>query len=206
MGNRWATLDAQPDTFFAIFTCEIMAAKHQTSPKALVAARRREASKPGRQKQSGRGSGLTPRVRQAIDRLVFGDEAQPTAIVRLMDAATFAGLQPRALRVAMLKPAVDAYYQRQMIALRNGERAASLRTIAEIRDDPALKGNAAGATARLKAAERLLYDPPGQSVQVNVGVAVQATVTPGYVIDLTPEDEEERRAALVIEGEVQRRA
>ncbi|WP_068951547.1 hypothetical protein [Pararhizobium polonicum] len=160
-----------------------MAANHGTSPKALTAARRREASKPGRDKAAGRGSGLTPRVRQAIDRLVFGDDNDRAAIVRLEDAASFAGITSRALRAAMLKPAVDGYYQQQMIALRNGERAASIRTIANIRDDPKLMDNAAGATARLKAAERLAFDPPGQNINVNVGVHTNA-VTPGYVIDL----------------------
>ncbi|MFP5078616.1 hypothetical protein ACLE20_15025 [Rhizobium sp. YIM 134829] len=172
-----------------------MAANHSTSPKALTAARRREAAKPGRDKMIGRGSGLTPRVRQAIDRLVFGDETDRTAVIRLGDAAASVGITSRALRAAMLKPAVDSYYQQQMVALRNGERAASIRTIAEIRDDPALKGNAAGATARLKAATALAFDPPG-APQVNVQLNTMTQVTPGYVIDLR----RERREPIEHEG------
>lgn len=163
-----------------------MAIRLDADPKALTAARRREASKPGRNKASGRGSGLTPRVKRAIELLVFGDEHECTAIMRLQDAADLAGIKARALRYAMLKPAVDAFYQQQLISLRNGERAASLRTLAEIRDDPKLKENAAGATARIKAAERLAFDQPGQQVTINTQVNVNgAPVTPGYVIDLT---------------------
>lgn len=159
-----------------------MPTRHDYDPTALTAARRREAAKRSG-KQTGRGSGLTPRVKLAIDLLVFGDESDLTAVMRLPDASARAQLTPRALRAAMLKPAVDAYYQRQMVALRNGERAASIRTIAAIRDDATLKGNAAGATARLKAAASLAFDPPG-AAQVSVQVNTNTTVTPGYMIRL----------------------
>ncbi len=159
-----------------------MAVRHDADPKALMAARRREAAKPGRQKASGRGSGLTPRVKQAIELIVFGDDLGPAT--RQKEAAERVGMGISSLRAALAKPAVDAYYRQQLTLYRNGERAQSLRTMAEIRDDPSLKGNAAGATARLKAAERLAFDQPGQAVNVNVGVDVSVT-TPGYVIDLT---------------------
>ncbi len=159
-----------------------MATRHDADPKALMAARRREAAKPGRQKTSGRGSGLTPRVKQAIELIVYGDDLGPAT--RQKEAAERVGMGLSSLRAALAKPAVDAYYRQQLALYRNGERAQSLRTMAEIRDDPALKGNAAGATARLKAAERLAFDQPGQAVNVNVGVDVSVT-TPGYVIDLT---------------------
>ncbi len=162
-----------------------MAVRHDADPKALMAARRREAAKPGRQKSSGRGSGLTPKVRKAIEALVFDDSLAPAT--RLKEAAERIGIGVSSLRTAMLKPAVDAYYRQQLALYRNGERAQSLRTLAEIRDDPRLKGSAAGATAQIKAAERLAFDQPGQAVNVNVGVDVSVT-TPGYVIDLTEPD------------------
>lgn len=158
-----------------------MAIRHDADPKALMAARRREATKPGRQKMSGRGSGLTPRVKQAIELIVFGDDLGPAT--RQKEAAERVGLSERGLRLALTKPAVDAFYKQQIALYRNGERAQSLRTLAEIRDDPKLKGNAAGATARIKAAERLAFDQPGQTSQTNIQVNVDGRqVTPGYVI------------------------
>ncbi|MGO7424922.1 hypothetical protein ACCT09_35240, partial [Rhizobium ruizarguesonis] len=88
-----------------------------------------------------------------------------------------------------------------LAALRNGERAASIRTIAQIRDDTALKATAAGQNVRLKAADTLAFDRP--ETQVNVQVNNTVNVTPGYVIriggskgrsppaiDATPVDDE----------------
>ncbi|MGK9282331.1 hypothetical protein [Sinorhizobium meliloti] len=162
-----------------------MATRHDYDPKALTAARRRELTKPGRAKMGGRGSGLTPRVKKAIEALVHGLDPDRTLAVTIEQAAELAGITGRALRTARLKPAVEAYYQQQMAALRNGLKPASLRVIEAIRDDPALKSNAAGAKVRLDAAKTLAFDPPGQSnINVNVGVGVSGT-TPGYVIDLS---------------------
>lgn len=161
-----------------------MATRHDADPQALIAARQREAVKPGRQKLAGRGSGLTPRVKQAIEFLVFGDDSGET--LRLDDAADKAGITGRTLRAALLKPAVDAFYSRQVAAYRNGERAASFRKIVEIRDDPLLGKSPAGMKVALDAAKTMAFDPPGQS-QVNVQVNNNVTVTPGYVIDLSPE-------------------
>jgi hypothetical protein len=178
-----------------------MAVRHDNSPTALVAAKAREASKRGRHKQSGRGSGLTPTVMTAIELLIFGKKDDPGAILKLEDAANAAGISGRALRAALLKPAVEHFYQKQLAALRNGERAASIRTIAQIRDDTALKATAAGQNVRLKAADTLAFDRP--ETQVNVQVNNTVNVTPGYVIriggskgrspptiDATPVDDE----------------
>ncbi|NTF62089.1 hypothetical protein G6L91_11485 [Agrobacterium rhizogenes] len=174
-----------------------MAARHDSDPKALLAARRREAAKPGRQKTSGRGSGLTPRVKQAIDLIVYGDDLGPAT--RQKEAAERVGMGISSLRAAMAKPAVDNYYRQQIALYRNGERAQSLRTLAEIRDDPVLKSNAAGATARIKAAERLAFDQPGQSQQVNVQVNSSVTVTPGYVIRIDRSKDERRQPVIAAE-------
>lgn len=163
-----------------------MAVRHDADPKALIAAKKRETSKRGRHKPSGRGSGLTPSVKEAIELLIFGKEGEPGAVLRLEDAAGAAGISGRALRAAMLKPAVEQFYQQQLAALRNGERAASIRTIAQIRDDAKLKETAAGQNVRLKAADTLAFDRPGTQIQVNTQVNVNGqAVTPGYVIDLS---------------------
>ncbi len=119
--------------------------------------------------------------------LVFGKDGEPTAIIRMKDAADAVGISSRALRAALLKPSVDAYYQQQVVALRNGERAASIRTIAEIRDDPAMKATAAGQTVRLKAADSLAFDRPGQQIINNTQINNNLSVTPGYVLDLRPD-------------------
>jgi hypothetical protein len=166
-----------------------MPTRHDADPKALLAARRREVAKPGRHKATGRGSGLTPKVKAAIEYIVFGKDG---AWFGSMEAAAeAAGISGRTLWAAMLKPAVDAFYSQQLTAYRNGQRAASIRTIAEIRDDPGLKATAAGQNVRLKAADTLAFDKPGMQV-VNHTQINNVSVTPGYVIDLTPDDDEER--------------
>lgn len=164
-----------------------MAIRHDYDPKALTAARQREAAKRDGKKLTGRGSGLTPRVRKAIEFLVHGFDEDRSLPVRLEDAANRAGISARAFRRARNLPAVDTYYQQEMTALRNGERPTSLRVIAGIRDDTALKATAAGNKVRLDAAKSLAFDQPGQQVNVNVGVGLSLE-TPGYVIRLNRKD------------------
>jgi hypothetical protein len=164
-----------------------------------MAARRREAAK-RTGKTTGRGSGLTPRIKRAIDFYVQGADDAGKPVLRQQDAAEAVGLSARALRAAMLKTPVMAYFREQCAALREGERAASIRTIAEIRDDTALKTNAAGQKVRLTAAERLAFDTPQTSVNVSVGVGVNVSgERPGYVIDLSGVD---RRAVPVTDDVV----
>lgn len=158
-----------------------MAVRHDADPKALIAARKREAAKPGRTKKAGRGSGLTPRVRQAIDFLIFGDD-NGRIFITDRDAADAAGLSVRSLRAALLKPTVEAYHRQQLVAKRNGLKALGLNTIEAVMTDPELKKTAAGAKVRVDAAKVVLVDPTG--TQVNVQVNSSLAVTPGYVIDL----------------------
>lgn len=169
-----------------------MAARHDEKPTALTAARRREATKRGPQ-SIGRRSGLTPRIRQAIDHLVFGVEGEPGAIVRMQDAAESVGLTCRALRAAWNKPAVEAYYQRQVASLRNGERAASIRKMMQIRDDETAMKSPAGMKVALDASKALAFDTPNTTVNVNHGTVININgeqERAGYVIDLTPYDDE----------------
>lgn len=160
-----------------------MAPRHDASPDALITAKKREAGKPGRTKAVGRGSGLTKRVREGIDLLVFGSDLEPKN--RLKQAAERSGISERALRAAMLKPSVDGYYKRQLAAYREGLKAVALNTVENVMTDPALMNNAAGAKVRLDAAKTALNEngPAGISVQLNT----QINVTPGYAIDLTEE-------------------
>jgi len=162
-----------------------MAARHDADPNALVAARKREASKPGRTKAVGRGSGLTRRVREGIDLLVFGSDLEPKD--RLKQAAERSGISDRALRAAMQKPSVDAYYKRQLSAYREGLKAVALNTVENVMTDPKLMTNASGAKARLEAAKITLNE--GGSGGLNIQVNTQLNVTPGYVIDLTEKSE-----------------
>lgn len=162
-----------------------MAARHDASPKALMKAREREASKPGRNKLLGRGSGLTPRVRQAVELMIYGRPGDPRARVTLKEAAETVGISERTLKAAVLKPAVMAFHQKIYEALRTGEKPASVRVIAAIRDDVTLRTTAAGQKVQLEAAKALAYEPSSHQVQVNTQVNVDGrSVTPGYVIDL----------------------
>lgn len=152
-----------------------MASKHTDHPRALTRARRK--------RPPGKRNGLTPRVRKAIEHLVFGlDDHKPAETLK--EAAEAAGITDRALRAAFLKPAVLAHYRQECKALREGERARNIRVAAEIRDDGKLKQSAAGQKVRLDAARQLDQDLYDQNAPINVGVQVNVE-TPGYVIDLS---------------------
>ncbi|NRP19902.1 hypothetical protein LPJGGPFB_03160 [Ensifer adhaerens] len=169
-----------------------MAVRHDNSPIALQRALKREAMKPGRDKNVGRGSGLTPRVRKAVELMVFGKEEDRRANVAIDDAASAVGLSARTLREALLKPAVMRFHQEMYAALRSGEKPASVRVMAAIRDDQSLRRTAAGQKVQLDAAKALAYEPVGHQVQINTQVNLNGQyVTPGYVIDLSESDERE---------------
>ncbi|KVK43565.1 hypothetical protein L901_26355 [Agrobacterium sp. D14] len=160
-----------------------MAARHDASPDALIAARQREAVKPGRQKLSGRGSGLTPKVRKAIEILISADDLNPKNMND--DAAERAGISGRALKAALQKPSVRRFMNEQIEIYREGLKAVAVRTIGDVMTDPQLKNTAAGARVRLDAAKAALIDNP--SSNINLHVNTQVNVTPGNVIDLTDE-------------------
>ena len=181
-----------------------MAPRHDASPKALIAAREREAAKPGRNKMSGRGSGLTPRIRQAVELMVYGRPDDSRARVTLKEAAETVGMTERTLKAAVLKPAVMVYHQKIYEAMRTGEKPASVRVIAAIRDDPTLRSSAAGQKVQLDAAKSLAYEPLAHQVQVNTQVNIDGrSVTPGYVIDLSRDRLERDRAERLEAEEIQ---
>ncbi len=163
-----------------------------------MSARQREAMKPGREKLSGRGSGLTPRIRQAVELMVYGRPDDSRARVTLKDAAETVGMTERTLKAAVLKPAVMAYHHKIYEAMRAGEKPASVRVIAAIRDDATLRGTAAGQKVQLDAAKALAYEPLSHAVQINTQVNIDGrSVTPGYVIDLSRDRLERDRAGRV---------
>lgn len=135
--------------------------------------------RPGRpRKGSDRSAGgLSDRVREAIDLMVWQAMKRP-------EAAAQAGIADNTLRQAFGKPAVMAYYNRAVEVLRAGERARNIHTAVEVRDDPSLRGTAAGGKARLDAAKWLHGEDGAGGVTVNVGVGLQ--VTPGYVVAPSP--------------------
>lgn len=157
-----------------------MAARHDASPDALITARQREAMKPGRQKPSGRGSGLTPKVRKAIEILISADDLNPKNMND--DAAERAGISGRALKAALQKPSVRRFMNEQIEIYREGLKAVAVRTIGDVMTHPMLKTSAAGARVRLDAAKTALIDNHGSST--NLHVNTQINVAPGYVIDL----------------------
>ena len=170
-----------------------MAARHDLSPQALEQARRRLA-RPG----TTRGTGLTPRIRKAVEAFVHGIPGLPVdQVVTRKVAADYAGIKERSFALALLKPAVDQYFHAQMKALRVGERPQNVRALVAIRDDASLKGSAAGARARVAAVAQLEVDPDVRAgINVNINSTVNVTERAGYVIDLSAHPAD---APLVIE-------
>ncbi len=170
-----------------------MAPRIDSSPDALIKNWR--ALKPNT--ATGR-TGLTRRVRFALDLMVFGDDSGKR--FSKAEAAEAARLTPRALRAALNKPSVLAYYRSQVSALREGEAAQNIATIIEIRDSMTLKASPAGQRVRLQAASALMGEGgggDGGGVRVAINV-----ITPGYVIDLTepaPTIEHDARPMIPLE-------
>ncbi|EJB07513.1 hypothetical protein Rleg9DRAFT_6527 [Rhizobium leguminosarum bv. trifolii WSM597] len=160
-----------------------MAARHDQNPLALVKAR--EKGHPIVK------SGLTPRIRKAVDFLVFGHPDRPGENLTGRQAAELVGLTWRTIREALDKPAVKAYFQQMYDTLRAAEKPASVRRMADIRDDSALSKTAAGRRTQLEAAKAIAYAPAGHQITIATQINVGA-ITPGYVIDLTPDHDEER--------------
>jgi hypothetical protein len=156
-----------------------MATRHDGDPKALLAARRREAAKPGRQKTSGRGSGLTPRVRKAVEAIVYGVDG--AEISTMKEAAAVAGLSDKALQDAFKKPSVLAHYRDAVRTRQEVLKARSVDTIEGIMTDTKLMDTPAGAKVRLDAAKSVLQEPASSQTNIQVNVDGRQ-VTPGYVI------------------------
>lgn len=156
-----------------------MATRHDGDPKALLAARRREAAKPGRQKMSGRGSGLTRKVKLAIEAIVFGVDGADISTMKA--AAVVAGLSDKALRDAFKKPSVLAHYRDAVRTRQEVLKARSVDTIEGIMTDTKLMDTPAGAKVRLDAAKSVLQEPASSQTNIQVNVDGRQ-VTPGYVI------------------------
>jgi hypothetical protein len=161
-----------------------MAARHDQNPLALVKAREEKPLKPK--------TGLTPRIRKAVDFMVFGHPDNPGENVTVAKAADLVGMTARTIREALEKPAVKTYFRQCFSSLREAEKPASVRLAAEVRNDVNMKSTAAGRRVQLEAAKLLLTEPSGPQVNFNTQIN-NVSVTPGYVIDLTPEDDDERR-------------
>lgn len=121
---------------------------------------------------------VTDRQREAIHAMVFEGQKRK-------DAAVTAGLTDEALRVALTKPQVLAYLNECQEVLRTSLRPRALHTMGELLE-------AKTDTIKFKAAEYLDGQNRGThtigATQVNVQVNNTVNVTPGYVLDLRPDE------------------
>lgn len=129
-----------------------------------------------------------------IDLMVFGHPDDPSGTqYTIYDAATAVGYRRGSARDFQASPLFQSVYMKALAALRNGEFAKSIKTIAEILDDRG-DNKAADRKVRLQACQALLGEGNGGAdVAVNVGRG--QVVTPGYVIRLS------EPAAKVIENQ-----
>jgi hypothetical protein len=135
---------------------------------------------------------LNPRMRRMVELMVFGHPDDPSGCqYDIYDAAAAVGYRRKAARDFQASPLFQSVYMKALAALRNGEFAKSIKTIAEIRDDRG-DNKAADRKVRLQACQALLGEVGGGT---DVTVDVRQAVMPGYVIRL---NNEPRRP--VIEG------
>ena len=123
----------------------------------------------GKPLKEPRAAGLSPRVKAAVEKMVFEGLKRPAA-------AEAVGLADATLRAALGAPLVLRYLTEQMEVLRTSVRPRALQRIAELSD------GAASEKVALDASKYLDSNGASSSgVTVNVGIGI----TPGYVIDLT---------------------
>lgn len=116
----------------------------------------------------------------------------------LIEAADLLRIRRRNARELHGLPIFQKAYNAAIEAYRNGERAASVRTMVEVRDAPGA-GKAADRKVQLTAAAMLLGEVGGRgetNVVVNNAIGIQQV--PGIVIDLRDDDDIE--AGLPLAG------
>jgi hypothetical protein len=139
----------------------------RVKPCLPVGTKPSTAAKPSRHAvQSG---GLTPKVRAAINRMIWEGKQRKAA-------AEASGLADESLRQALLKPLVLRFYNEQLDVLRSSARPRALQRIIELSD------KSGSEKVGLDAAKYL--DSEGKSDQ-RTQVNVQVNVSPGYMIDVT---------------------
>jgi hypothetical protein len=136
-------------------------------------------------RREGGPMALNPRMRRMIDLMVFGHPDDPSGTqYDIYDAAAAVGYHRKSARDFQASPLFQAVYMKALAALRNGEFAKSIKTIAEIRDDQG-DNKAADRKVRLQACQALLGEGGGGATDVTVDV--RQAVVPGYVIRIRNE-------------------
>ena len=148
--------------------------------KSPPQSRKLVAQKVGPVDKRRRPRGLTRAVRTAIDAII-GDRCTRD------EACKRAEITERALYLALAKPEVAKYWNDAVHVLRNGERAANLFALIDVRD------NSGNAIARVSAAKALEQVPEVEAAGARASqpsghfqiVIVQRELA-GQVIDVTP--------------------
>jgi hypothetical protein len=153
-------------------------------------SRKLVAQKVGPVDKRHRPRGLTRAVRIAVDAII-GDRCTRD------EACKRAGITERALYLALAKPEVAKYWNDAVHVLRNGERAANIFALIDVRDK---SGNSMARVSAAKALEQVpeheaaaargAQSLPGlQIVIVQGGRHVQSIGPEPALIDMTPNDE-----------------
>lgn len=97
---------------------------------------------------------VTPRMKQALDLMVWENKTDN-------EAAVETGLNLRAIRIALKQPHVRSYYRGQLEVLRERESSRNIHTLVEVRDQ---KSNQMARVQAVKALEQLDDAAEGRQV------------------------------------------
>ena len=190
-----------------VFENQPAAAERQQSPDRLKSL----GYKPLRRKPEGGPKVLTPPMKLLAEYMVFGcpynfvrritrpvaqvdgktgeittvqKPVEPGEPLSLIEAADLLRIRRRNARELVTFPIFQREYAAQLQRLRDGEKAASVHTLMEVRDDKGL-GKAADRKVRMQAALAVLGEGEGnRGTTVNVTTAVGVQVRPGLVLRL----------------------
>lgn len=119
-----------------------------------------------------------PKTKAAIELMVFEGKKRK-------EAAEEIGMSDETLRQSLLKPHVLAFVNQCQEVLRTSLRPRALHTMGELLDDK-------NSSVKFKAAEYLDGQNRGShtvgGTQTNVQINTTVNVTPGFVIDLRPDE------------------
>ena len=124
-------------------------------------------------------------VGEPVIALVSPDVGEP---LTLIEAADLLRIRRRNARELHGLPIFQKHYNAALEAYRNGERAASLRTMVEVRDAPGLD-KAADRKVRLTAAAMIMGEAGNSAANVTIHNTIGVQQVAGMVIDLRDDDE-----------------
>jgi len=150
-----------------------MTAPKQTRSSYALAAQKAAS----RMKKEKKAVKLTPRIKQAVEHMVFEGMTR-------RDAAQAVGISDEAMRQALLRPSCLTYMNEQIEVLRTGARPQALNAVITLMEKSSSDRVKLDAAKYIDGMDRTVHTVGASTVNVQVNNNTKVE-TAGYVIDLS---------------------